>query len=229
MSDTPTEVVTPEVVKDPGEFGPGSFAPATESLSLKDRLRQSPNSQKVSGEIQGIKRGPGRPRGTGKVKEDEAPKTAEALQKERKSKKSRADDIADTITGEFNDTILRFIIGQGCPPALIYNAGYAPAPVTKNAAKYTEVGAKLAIDDFTASMVGAFIVEFESSDLGSQLVSKATGGPVGLVVKGLVAGACVIGYLNGVRQVVDKLAPVSQAVPAVLQRNAEQNRQNGQT
>lgn len=224
--DTDKELVEPEVV-DPGAFGPGSHTPAIEApiLSLKDRLKQSPETQRVSGEIQGIRRSPGRPRGArNKPKDEDARPTLQDLQRDRKTKRDRADQIAEQITGEFNDTIMRFLVAQGMPAAVIYNDGYVPRPISKNSAKYTDVGAKLAVDEFTAGMVASFIVEFESSDLGQKVVGTATGGPVALVVKGLVAGACVVGYLNGVKQVVDRLQPVLEAQKQ-YKRQQQANRQ----
>lgn len=230
MTDVTPELVTPEVVKpDPGAFGPGTFAPATESpvLSLKDRLRQSSASQEVKQELQGIKRGPGRPRKTERVPKEEGKDTKDTLaelQADRKRKKQRADQIAEEITGEFNDAILRFIIAQGCPPALLYNKGHVPVSVGKADEKYAPLGRKIAIDDFTAGMVGSFVAEFESSEAGAKLVGATTGGPVGLVVKGLIAGACVVGYLNGVREVVKQLQPVAAAYKE-YQKNQQQNNQ----
>lgn len=228
------ELVTPEVPPapppDPSAFTPGSFTPATEALSLKDRLRASSSSatDKVSAEIQGIKRGRGRPPGSkNRPKEPAGDKptapTGAELLKERETKKKRSDQIAGQITGELNEALMKFLISQGAPPALLYNEGHMPVSINKMAGKYTEVGTKLAVDDFTASMVAAFVVEVEDSDIGGQMVAKATGGPVALVVKGLVAGACVVGYLNGVRQVMKQIEPVAQAY---REYQRQQNRQN---
>lgn len=224
MSDETDELIQPEIVTDPGAFGPGSHTPATEApiLSLKDRLRQNPDVQRVGAEIQGIRKA--RTRSPRKPKEEvDSGKTLADLQKERKTKKERSDQIAQQITGEFNDMVLRFFVSQGVPAEALYNRGYVPPPVSRNAGRYTEAGAKIAVDDFTASMVASFVVEFESSDLGGQLVSKATGGPVGLVVKGLVAGACVVGYLNGLKQVAERLQPL---IAANKQYQASKNRQD---
>lgn len=230
MSDgTDKELAEPEVLPpDPGAFGPGSHTPAIEApiLSLKDRLKQSPESQRVSGEIQGIKRAPGRPRGSRNKPKEEANvgPSIQEIQRERRAKRERADQIAEQITGEFNDTIMRFLVAQGMPPAVIYNDGYVPRPISKNSAKYTDIGAKLAVDEFTAGMVANFIVEFESSDTGQRIVGATTSGPVGLVVKGLVAGACAVGYLNGVKKVVDTLQPLIEAQKQ-YKRQQQANRQ----
>lgn len=233
------ELVQPEVVElppaDPGELREGWDRPAVEHLSLKERLKQSSDTQKVSAEIQGIRRGPGRPRGSRNKPKDEGD-TGKAksqdlseLERQRKLKKQRADAIAGQITGELNDVLFQLLISQGLPPAAVYNEGHIPVSV-KTEGKYTPLGSRLAVDNFTAGMVGSFVVEFESSDLGGQLVSKTTGGPVGLVIKGLVAGACVFGYINGVRQVLKEYEPYMKAYKEYQQnqKNSQpQNRQAG--
>ena len=216
---------------DPGAFGPGSFAPATESgvLSLKDRLRQASSAtDSVRQELLG----------TGKPRRSRTPKaptdgakdkpTVDELHAERAKKKKRANEIAGDITNDLNDVIMQLAMSQGVPPAFLYNKGHVPANVDTSG-KYTELGSRLAIDSFTASMVGAFVVEFEGSDIGAQLVAKTTGGPVGLVIKGLVAGACVVGYLRTMQQTVAQIKPLAEAYKQYQKQQADQaaNRQNG--
>ena len=226
-----TQPVEPAEVYDPGALTEGALTPAVEALSLKDRLRASGETQKVSAEIQGIKRGPGRPRGSKNRPKDEPekgytpPDTAE-LERQRKLKKQRADAIAGQITGELNDILFELLIGQGLPAAALYNSGHIPTAV-KEDAKYTPLGKRLAVDSFTANRIGAFIVEMEQSELGSKMASKATGGPVGLTVKGLVAGACVFSYINGVRNVMKEYGPYIDAYKQYQQQQSQQNR--GQT
>ena len=232
---TDTDPIKPEVVSppsDPGAFGPGSFAPAVDSLSLKERLKQSsPDTKRVSGEMQGVKRGPGRPPGSRNRPKTEPPEntrpSAADLVKEREAKRKRADQLAGQITGELNDTLMRLLMSQGVPPHFLYTEGNIPAAVSKNQGRYTELGGRLAVDGFAASMVGAFIVEFESSDVGGQIVAKTTGGPVGLVVKGLVAGACVIGYLSNVRKTMEQLKPIADAYKEYQKNQKQNNKQPG--
>lgn len=214
------EVVQPEVLPppDPGAFTPGAHDPATSALSLKDRLRQSGATTQASGEI--------RRRGrTRRPKDPDEPKdrlTPEDLNKERSRKSKRADDIAASITDELNPIILKAMISQGLPSVVVYKEGREPVNIPRNS-PYTEVGAKLIIDPFAAEMIGAFIAEFESSDLGAQIAAKTTGGPVGLIVKGLVAGACVAGYVQGVREVFKRTEVLRAAVQQYEKNKSKDN------
>jgi hypothetical protein len=227
------EPIQPEIVTDPGEFTAGSFTPAMDSpvLSLKDRLKsQSSDSQDTRQVLQGIKRGPGRPKGSTSSRKPEEPKsTADTVLKERKAKKQRSDEIADQIVTDLNDNMMRLILAQGVPPFLVYNKGYMPVSVNNNTDKYTPFGQKLVIDDFTAKAVGSFIAEFEQSDTGMEIVGKATGGTVALVIKGLLAGVCVYGYVNGIRQALNdpQMQQLMQGYRDYQKNKDQNNRQEG--
>ena len=225
----PDRVYDPGEVPDAGEITDAALTPAADALSLKDRLRQSSATQKVTTEIQGIKRGPGRPRGSrnkpkdGDTGGDKGADLAD-LERQRKLRKQRMDAVSSQITGELTDALFELMIAQGIPPAAIYNEGKAPVHVRKDE-KYTPLGAKLAVDSFTAGRVAAFVVDLESSDAGAKIVNKATNNTAALVIKGAVAVACVIGYMNGVRQVVKEYAPYMEAYKQYQRQQSQQRSQ----
>lgn len=219
MTDTqPKDVVTPEVIPpDPGAFTEGTFDPAVNVLSVKDRIRQA--SGKTT-------RGPGRPRTTPPPGPKPEEKTLEQIRKEQKTKRTRADEIAETITGDINDMFLKAIISQGLPPAVIYMKGYIP-PATKAEEKYTTFGQRLAIDSFTASMVGSFLAELESNESTAKFLGSATGGTFGMVLKGTLAGVCVIGWANGVRKAFDEMGKLRQAWEEAKKQQAQSRNSQG--
>lgn len=191
---TQVEVVPPP--PDPGAFTPGSFTPASEGLSIRERIAQAKGSV------------PTPPRGrpaSAKTEAKATPRRRAAPEPTPvEAKRARAADIAENLTGEVNDTVLSFFVSQGMPPGAIWRSGQVPIPVG-DMSKYTPNGAKLAIDGFTARAVASFIAELEGNASVSKATEAVTGGVVGLVLKGILAGACVVGYTRGVLQVVGEM------------------------
>jgi hypothetical protein len=97
------------------------------------------------------------------------------------------------------------------PAGAIWKSGQTPLP-QGDLSKYTPRGAKLAIDGFTARSIASFMAELETSEVMGKAVESATSGPIGLLLKGGLAAACAIGYVQGVLQVVTELREIRQRV-----------------
>ena len=192
---------------------PGATTPAASVLSIKDQLRANTTTTPTQ-----PRRGPGRPP---KTPATPTTKTPEELAAEKlAAKRQRATELKGKLAGEYNDYLLEFIVAQvpALTPSAIWLAGKEPKHDTDG--KYTDIGSALAINEFMATSLGHFAAELEYSGVGQSVSGAVSGGPLGMILWGLLSLASVGMYAKGLKDMMDRLAMIQNA----QQRMQEQAR-----
>lgn len=225
---------TSPLIEKPEVLGPEQMRPV--SISISEQLKARGGNV-----IQGTKRRPGRPPGSGtkavstesssedelkKIKEDEARRRAEEAK--RRIKQTKVNEYTEKIINEGNEYIMSMLIGSGVPAKMIYREGMAPVQVVNE--HYTEFGNRIAVKPMQARAVAAFLADLEGTDSGQKVTSAFAGGGIGLAFKGIVAGAAVFSYARGLYQIQQQLAPMLAAAQAYRQeQDMQKTQQTAQT
>lgn len=203
------------------------------SLSFIEQINKNKSEQRAAGAvIHGEKKPRGRPRATTPTPPKDGPvppKTASDIDKEmaelerrRNAKKRKQDEYVRKIVDDANEQIMLWLMGSGLPSAVLYQNGRAPVEVVDD--KYTEVGNMLAIKPMQARALASFAVECEYSERGIKMANAMSGSTVGLLFKGLLAGAMIVQYGRQMQQAFAKIQPLLEARNAYLAQQAAAQR-----
>lgn len=185
--------------------------PANELESLA--FFQSPEPAKL---VADARRPRGRPPGSkNTVSTDEIEAKRRAKLADEKAKK--VDEYSTKVASEINEQLLGFLMGQGVPANMLYVNGQPPVPIVNS--NYTELANQIVVKPFTAKAVASFVVDLEYSDRGAKIAASISGGSVGMIIKGVIAGACVLTYVKGLADAYQSLKPLAEAY-AEAQRQA---------
>lgn len=132
---------------------------------------------------------------------------ADTRAKER-AKEARANDIATKIVNDGNEAILTILVMQGVPAELLWKV----PPELKSAENdsLTPLGNLVAVKPVQAKRVANFLVELDDNESAGKVMNAASNPTVRLMVKGGLAAYAIVQYLNQVRQLRDKMAPLLQ-------------------
>jgi hypothetical protein len=127
------------------------------------------------------------------------------------------------IVQGFNDQILMVLVSVGVPPQALFLDGKGPKPQNfRN--DLTAVGNRVAIQPSQAHAIASFLTELEFTDTGSRLAKSVGSGNGAMALKGLLAFAATVQYLQGLNSFRKEIEPLLQQ----LRQQQGQTTSNGQ-
>lgn len=139
------------------------------------------------------------------------------------NKKRKAKEYSEKIAEEVNDYLMSLFMAAGVPAAALYKPGMEPQ-AAKVSNKYTDLGNQLALGPMQSEAFGRFLAELESTDLGTKAAGMVTGdSKLPLVFYGIMSVGAGVQYLKGVKEVMDRMAPLIKAQQEAKAREGTTN------